>query len=177
MGGSPPIPKSGPQVVYLEPPGWVLLPPPTGTSLEARKYIRHPSNIPLVLEVVGHRPEFSCQGLKNISAGGLCCRYEAALEPGAEVRIRIELVDPVFEAEGQVVWCLTRPSQRPKRYPFEVGIQFTGPEERHRLRMVEQICHIESYRREVLVTEGRVLDAEEAAAEWILGNAKDFPHP
>ena len=41
--------------------------------------------------------------------------------------------------------------------------------------MVEQICHIEQYRREVLKKEGRRLSSEEAASEWIVKYASDFP--
>jgi hypothetical protein len=41
--------------------------------------------------------------------------------------------------------------------------------------MVEQICYIEHYRKEVRATQGRVLTAEEAAREWIERNAGRFP--
>ena len=40
--------------------------------------------------------------------------------------------------------------------------------------MVEQVCQIEHYRREVLRVEGRVLDAESAAVEWIGRYAAEF---
>jgi hypothetical protein len=41
--------------------------------------------------------------------------------------------------------------------------------------MVEQVCHIEDYRRSVLRTERRELSLDEAAAEWIAKHAADFP--
>jgi len=44
-----------------------------------------------------------------------------------------------------------------------------------RLRMIEQICQIEHYRKEVKLVEGRDLSAEEAASEWISRYASDFP--
>tara|TARA_R110001592_G_scaffold59660_13_gene181124 strand:+ start:5431 stop:5568 length:138 start_codon:yes stop_codon:yes gene_type:complete len=40
--------------------------------------------------------------------------------------------------------------------------------------MVEQVCQIENYRREVKKREGRELDPEEAAVEWIAAYAEDF---
>jgi hypothetical protein len=40
--------------------------------------------------------------------------------------------------------------------------------------MVEQLCLIENYRREVKLNEGRELDPERAAAEWIEAYAADF---
>jgi len=41
--------------------------------------------------------------------------------------------------------------------------------------MIEQICHIRQYRAEVLATEGRQLDGDQAAREWIQKFADDFP--
>jgi hypothetical protein len=41
--------------------------------------------------------------------------------------------------------------------------------------MIEQICHIEHYRKEVKLVEGRELSSEEAADEWITRYAGDFP--
>jgi hypothetical protein len=42
--------------------------------------------------------------------------------------------------------------------------------------MVEQVCHIENYKKEVYQTEGRLLTAEEAAVEWIHKYASQFPN-
>lgn len=41
--------------------------------------------------------------------------------------------------------------------------------------MVEQLCHIEHYKAEVLAREGRQLDGEQAAREWIRKFAHGFP--
>ena len=41
--------------------------------------------------------------------------------------------------------------------------------------MIEQVCHIEHYRKEVMLREGRELSAQEAAREWISKYAGDFP--
>ncbi|MBL8423886.1 MAG: hypothetical protein JNK06_10380 [Candidatus Accumulibacter phosphatis] len=41
--------------------------------------------------------------------------------------------------------------------------------------MVEQVCQIEHYRREVRRRERRELDAEAAAQEWIARYADQFP--
>jgi hypothetical protein len=43
--------------------------------------------------------------------------------------------------------------------------------------MVEQLLHIESYRREIEQQEGRPLTTEEAAREWIGRYASSFPNP
>ena len=48
-------------------------------------------------------------------------------------------------------------------------------DELFRLRMIEQICHIEHYRNEMLKQQGRELSIEEAAQEWISRYAGEFP--
>jgi len=58
---------------------------------------------------------------------------------------------------------------------FEVGLKFDDPDEIFRLRMIEQICHIEHYRTEVERQDGRYLTSEEAAREWISLYAAEFP--
>jgi hypothetical protein len=43
--------------------------------------------------------------------------------------------------------------------------------------MVEQVCHIESYKQQILKSEGRKLSPEEAAVEWVSKFAANFPDP
>ena len=43
------------------------------------------------------------------------------------------------------------------------------------MRMVEQVCHIEHWKKEIREKEGRELTGEQAAMEWIKKYAKDFP--
>jgi len=78
-------------------------------------------------------------------------------------------VQPGFEARAQVAWCHREGDG------FLVGVAFVERGDLFRARMVEQICHIEHYRAEVLTNEGRDLDGEQAAREWIQKFAVDFP--
>ncbi len=133
-----------------------------------RQYLRHPSDIPIAYHVdaaVASGTDY----LRNISQGGLCFSSRSPIAPGSSVHLEISIAEPVFEADGIVVWC--RPSDR----GFEVGVRFDGVEANYSVRMVEQVCHIEHYRRETLRSEGRVLTGEEAAIEWIERNAGQFP--
>ncbi len=41
--------------------------------------------------------------------------------------------------------------------------------------MLEQICYMEEYKKEILDKDGRVLTSEEAAIEWITKFAAEFP--
>lgn len=133
-----------------------------------REYIRHPTDIPIEYNLSDHIDGRKKQ-LKNISAGGLCFRTDDAIEPGTALHIVIPVCEPVFEADAEVVWC-----HRVKNY-YHVGVKFADKDTAFAVRMVEQVCHIEHYRRNVADKEGRHLTAEKAAMEWIGKYAKDFP--
>lgn len=133
-----------------------------------RSYIRHPSDIPIEFE---HEPVSSTVTLKlhDVSCGGLSFSAATAIEPEKIIRVQITCVEPPFEAPCRVTWC------RPVRGQYLIGVEFLAQQDEFRARMVEQICHIEHYKREVFTREGRVLTGEQAAQEWISKYAKDFP--
>jgi hypothetical protein len=106
----------------------------------------------------------------DISLGGLSFSCTEPLEVDSVVRVRIPVVTPAFEAKARVIWCISRPDR------YEAGIEFVDVEDAYRARMVEQICHIEHYRLWVEEVEGRQLDTEMAAREWIGKYASDFPN-
>jgi len=134
-----------------------------------RGFLRHPINIPIELEVIG-KISGATQQLNNISLGGLSCETGEYLEQGTLVRIRINCVTPVFEMNGQIVWCLE------KKKGYDVGIEFdANDQEIFTLRMVEQICQIEHYKKEVHERDGRELTSEQAAREWVTKHAAEFP--
>ena len=85
------------------------------------------------------------------------------------ITIRISCVKPDFGARAQVAWC------HPEGEGFVIGVAFTASSDMFRVRMIEQICHIEHYKAEVLAKEGRQLDGEQAAREWIHKFAEEFP--
>lgn len=133
-----------------------------------RSYIRHPSDIPIEFR---QEPVSSneTRELHDVSCGGLSFSAATALEPETHIRVQITCVEPSFEAPCRVTWC------RPMRGHYLIGVEFLAQQDEFRARMVEQICHIEHYKREVLAREGRQLTGEQAAREWIHKYAKDFP--
>lgn len=133
-----------------------------------RNFIRHPSDIPIdfqLQELVVEGTDF----LKNVSNGGLAFDSRLKLNKGAIIRVSIPLINPVFEVLGRVTWC------NPCEKRFEVGVEFLEEDNTFLARMVEQICHIEQYKEEILLQEGRKLTSEQAALEWITKFADDFP--
>lgn len=133
-----------------------------------RKYIRHPSDIPIEFDLTDGTHE-QRETLNNVSVGGLSFQSHTSLPMDALVNIRVPFVNPVFEAHAKVVWCRNSGSI------FDIGVVLVDHEDLFRTRMVEQICHIEHYKREVFKTEGRRLSGEEAALEWINKYAHLFP--
>lgn len=134
-----------------------------------RQFIRHPVDLPIQIGT-GHSRTPSAVQAHDISAGGLALHVERPVMPGAHVHIRIPYVQPAFEAEARVAWC--EPSDIDG---YEVGVTFLDAEVAFLARMVEQVCHIEDYRKSVSRSEGRELSAEEAATEWIDRYAAQFP--
>ena len=124
------------------------------------------------IQVILDRVEDDDEGdetLTNISLGGLSFISKQALNVFQRVRVCVPLIKEDNFVEGRVIWC------EKARNGYEVGLEFDSSKEVFRLRMIEQICHIEHYRKEIEREEGRKLSTEEAAKEWISQYAGDFP--
>lgn len=134
-----------------------------------RRFIRHPSSIPISCAVQGG-PSGLPQQLENISEGGVCFHSEEALDPGLQVRLTIPVHGRDFHAEGVVTWCQS------EEKGYQVGVRFNDSATAYTVRMVEQVCHIEDYRQQAAQREGRHLTAAEAASEWVIRYAEKFPH-
>ncbi|WNO09838.1 PilZ domain-containing protein [Teredinibacter sp. KSP-S5-2] len=132
-----------------------------------RRYIRHPSGIPI--RYCLEESEGKAERLKDVSRGGLCFNSECPLRAGAHIRIEIPVDTSDYRADGQVAWCHQEGDH------YAVGVKFEDTSTQYSVRMVEQVCHIEDYRVNVLQHEGRDLTSEEAAREWVAKYAADFP--
>ena len=106
---------------------------------------------------------------KNVSQGGLCFPARHVVAPASRVRIRFPGLRPAFETLATVVWCHEGSA------PHDVGVCFDDPRSEFSVRMIEQVCHIEQYKRDLREKEGRILTGEEAAREWIDRFAEGFP--
>ena len=135
-----------------------------------RQFIRHPVDVPIEVDTDDPSLPASAVHTHDISRGGLAFRCGFAVRPGLHVGIRIPYVKPAFEARARVVWCRPHDAQS-----YELGVIFLDAEDAFLARMVEQVCHIEDYRKSVLRVEGRELSAEDAAIEWIEKYAAQFP--
>ncbi|MDB6060729.1 MAG: type pilus assembly PilZ [Verrucomicrobiaceae bacterium] len=130
-----------------------------------RKFVRHPSSIPIELSVARAAiPRARC---RNISNGGFACTVDEPLPVGSSVCLRIPVIWPEYRGNGVVAWC------QQVTPAYEIGIQFVA-QDLFKTKMVEQLCQIEQYRIQLQLNEGRTLSSQAAAEEWIALYAKDF---
>ena len=134
-----------------------------------RAFIRHTADVPLEVRAVPGSAGKTLQS-SNVSVGGLSFVSDEPLEVGSAIEIRIAEVDPPFQARARVVW-----SSPEGGGGYCTGVQFLDSSDAFRVRMVEQVCTIERYRRAVRENEGRVLTSQQAASEWIGKYAGRFP--
>ena len=109
------------------------------------------------------------QTVTNVSLGGLAFISPQPIAVLEQVQISVPIIDRDSRLVGSVVWCEKCGAG------YEIGVEFERNRDVYRLRMIEQICHIEHYRKQALEHEGRELSSREAACEWIERFAGDFP--
>ena len=141
--------------------------PNSATPDNRRRFIRHTADVPIEVHTVTGQPPHMRTGV-NVSVGGLSFLSDDDLPVGTLVDIRIDSVQPPFSARARVVWA------RREADSCHVGVQFLDDNDAFRARMVEQVCAIEQYRRQ-LAGEGRMLTREAAAREWIERYGSRFP--
>ena len=139
-------------------------------NLIDREFIRHPSDIPLEY-CFTNKPSCHIDSVNNVSQGGLCFHTQHVIGVDQWLHLHIPIDSEHFEVDAQVKWC--QPAANDNGY--EVGVAFASKDQAFCARMVEQVCHIEHYKRKVLAEEGRILNGDQAAAEWISRYADSFP--
>ena len=134
-----------------------------------RRHIRHVTGIPIEVTLdYDHNYHVEGENIANVSLGGLCFIASDRLEVNESIQVRCPVLNEGHSLDGKVVWC----TKTAKGY--EIGLEFDDPEEVERLRMIEQICQIESFRLDLEKREGRILSSEQAAREWVNRYAGEF---
>ena len=130
-----------------------------------REFTRHNAGIPIGIICNGEQYEFI---LENVSLGGLACRGSLMIPVNTMAEVRMYLLLPEYVSQGRIVWC------KKTEESYELGIEHCGERDKARLHMIEQISNIEHYRNEIMLAEGRNLDGEQAAREWVDVHGADF---
>ncbi|MCG8325318.1 MAG: hypothetical protein MI673_07355 [Thiotrichales bacterium] len=131
-------------------------------------FIRHPRAFPMdIRRVWFERGQGSKSRFK--SDLGLCFSSEKYIPTGAILEVTIPLRGEEQKFKGKVVLVRNRGAC------FDIGIWLDEKADAHRARMVEQICHIETYLRDKHRREGPFVSREKVAEEWITRFAASFP--
>lgn len=133
-----------------------------------RHYTRYKANLPISVTFIRSRGSLA-ERLKDVSVSGLCVTLSKDPGIGSQLLISIPYLTPPFQTEVEVVWSIAEPGH------YNVGLRLLNQDDLFSVRMVEQVCHIEHYRRQLLEKEGRQLTAEQAAREWIDKYSAAFP--
>jgi len=131
-----------------------------------RTFIRHPLDMPIEVRPTSGPQETGA--LINLSLGGLAFQSRAPYPTGYDVELHICCCDPPASVTGRVAWC------EPEGNLYDIGVAFHNPADAYKMRMVEQACHIQQYRLDRVIEEGRYMTLDEAAREWISKYARRF---
>jgi hypothetical protein len=134
-----------------------------------RRHIRHGTGIPVEVTLdYNDRYRTEEDEITNVSLGGMCFIADDRLDISDEVQIKFPALKQDEMLNGKVVWC-TKLDRG-----YEIGLEFDDPGKVERLKTIDQICEIESFRKETEQREGRKLSSEQAASEWISQYAGEF---
>lgn len=136
---------------------------------EQTGFIHHPAGVPLEIRRIWwagwRRPP-----PPERSDIGFIFESDHYLPPGATVEVTIPLRTATECFRGRVVLV------RHNGECFEIGLWLPEPAEAGRLRIVEQICHIEAYLQQKKYRDGPyALNPNRIAAEWIDRYAGNVP--
>ena len=134
--------------------------------IRREQYISHPYQVPICLEST---EAFVTNSHEPLSYGGLRCYWKDKITVGRFLQISLPELNPEFFAKSQVIW------RRTIADGYELGLVFLDRNQAYKMRMLEQVCYISCYRQWIYQQEGRNMDKEEAALEWINKFAGRFP--
>ena len=130
-------------------------------------YIEHLESVPLRCRPV---PSKRSRRLEDPGVGGLRFKSMKPIRPGTTLNVTVRVYGKQYTFRGLVSWMCELDQG------YEIGLSFSSKRETFEVRMVEQACRIESYRRDVLEHEGRNISLDRAAKEWIRKYSAQFAH-
>jgi hypothetical protein len=119
---------------------------------------RHTTNAQIYITVSGLSKSGFAQ-LNNVSFEGLSFQSPFEYNNTQVITINIPVVKPDFEVIAEIAW------RRRNASGFLAGVKFLQVEKGYRMKMLEQLTFIESYRKKVLFDEDRKLSCEQAYSE------------
>lgn len=131
-------------------------------------FIKHPKRFPLQVKKLKFW-QISKIEIDPETNTGLTFSSKEYQKPGNIIEVTIPTRKEIHHFMGKVVMV--------KEFDdcFEIGIWLVNSEDVPKLRIVEQICHIELYLNDKRYKEGPFLSQERLTEEWICRFASGFP--
>ena len=131
-------------------------------------FIKHPDRFPLQVRRLyfWERTRIKVSETSNI---GLTFSSNEYQKPGSIIEITIPMRIETHRFLGKTVMV------KETHNDYEIGIRLLNAEDSQKLRIVEQICHIELYLNDKRYKEGPFLSREKLTEEWISLYASSFP--
>ena len=131
-------------------------------------FIKHPERFPLKFRRLRFWQSSKIEMNENSNIG-LTFSSKEYQKPGSIIEVTIPTRKELHQFMGKVVMV-----KESDNY-YEIGLWLLHPEDAPKLRIVEQICHIELYLNDKRYKEGPFLSKERLTEEWISRFASSFP--
>ncbi|MCG8379718.1 MAG: PilZ domain-containing protein [Proteobacteria bacterium] len=131
-------------------------------------FIKHPERFPLNFRRLRFW-ERSKAKFEQISNVGLTFFTQEYQKPGNILEITIPTRKETHQFLGKVV--MVKESEN----GYEIGVWLLNVEDGPKLRIIEQICHIELYLNDKRYADGPFLSKERLTEEWVTRFASRFP--
>lgn len=131
-------------------------------------FIKHPQRFPLKFRRLRFWQSSKIE-ITEDSNIGLTFSSKEYQKPGSIIEVTIPTRKEIHHFMGKVVMV------KESNNHYEIGIWLLNVEDAPKLRIVEQICHIELYLKDKRHKEGPFLSKEKLTEEWISRFASSFP--
>ena len=132
-------------------------------------FIHHPTGYPLECRRLWFKQKNDDPFTDDQGIIGLCFISEKYIKPGTSLEISINLRGETHKFKGKVVLVKSLDTQ------YELGLWLSNKADSAKIRIVEQICHIEAYLQHKRYREGPFISRERITEEWISRFAATFP--
>ena len=106
----------------------------------------------------------------NVSEGGLLFLAPQNYPSGTIFELTFPVKEKLFTLRATVIHSM----QDVNTGLYRTGVRFSNPSQFFRIKMAEQLCHIEEYRESLSQQTGKSISEEEAAERWINDHSKEF---
>ena len=131
-------------------------------------FIYHPTGYPIECRRIWFETKATADDDQQGTIG-LCFDSEKYIKPGITLEISITLRGETQKFRGKVVLVKSQGER------YGIGLWLSSRADAARIRIVEQICHIEAYLQHKRYREGPFISRERVTEEWISRFAASFP--